>query len=73
MACVLFWTHACYLADGSFHVIIKKVNIYEAMKTETKNRKGGWHMAALKKLPIELKILKKCGVKVSTMWIKPDC
>ena len=22
------------------------------MKTETKNRKGGWHMAALKKLPI---------------------
>lgn len=31
MACVLFWTHACYLADGSFHVIIKKVNIYEAM------------------------------------------
>ena len=31
VACVLFWTHACYLADGSFHVIIKKVNIYEAM------------------------------------------
>ena len=31
MECVLFWTHACYLADGSCHVIIKKVNIYEAM------------------------------------------
>lgn len=31
MACVLFWAHACYLADGLFHVIIKKVNIYEAM------------------------------------------
>lgn len=31
MECVLFGTHSCYLADGSFHVIIKKVNIYEAM------------------------------------------
>ena len=52
MECVLFGTHSCYLADGSFHVIIKKVNIYEAMKAETINRKGEWHMAALKKLPI---------------------
>ena len=31
MECVLFWAHSCYLADGLFHVIIKKVNIYEAM------------------------------------------
>ena len=31
MEFVLFWTHACYLADGLFHVIIKRVNIYEAM------------------------------------------
>ena len=52
MECVLFGTHSCYLADGSFHVIIKKVDIYKAMKAETINRKGEWHMAALKKLPI---------------------